>query len=189
MDEKVVSVKDGYSGSSKDHYYLSRGLTEEASHLLRRRRACGCQPCLKLIPFCLLTEDSLLSAGTTPRATAVKLCASGPTPAARHTRNARNPLPSFCEESTIGQNVIVRVRDDERATNPDEDYFVGKIEKKPLKLDKDGTYSAVLYKKNDWITSIRWYEFVPSKRDDSGDRFYKKGIFAMDSLWIDNKES
>ena len=143
-------------------------------------RACGCQPCLKLIPFCLMTEDSLLSAGTTPRATAVKLCASGPTPAARHTRNARNPLPSFCEELTIGQNVIVRVRDDERATNPDEDYFVGKIEKKPLKLDEDGTYSAVLYKKNDWITSIRWYEFVPSKRDDSGDRFYKKGY----SQWI-----
>ena len=49
-----------------------------------------------------------------------------------------------------------------------------------MKLEEDGTYSDVPFRKNKWIVSVRVYEFVPSKRDERGDRFYNKG-FAQ---WI-----
>ena len=40
IDGKIVSVEQGYYGSSRDHYYRSIGATKEASRLLRRERAC-----------------------------------------------------------------------------------------------------------------------------------------------------
>ena len=69
---------------------------------------------------------------------------------------------------------------EERADNPDEEYFVAKVEEKAKKLDEGGTYSAVPYRKNDWIVFVRWYTFVPSKRNRAGDRFYTGGF----SQWI-----
>ena len=143
IDEKVVAVDEGYSGSSKDHYYRSLGATEEASRFNRRERACGCQPCLKLIDGCLLTlANESRKAGTTPRATELALKSAQSAPAARYTRNARNPLPEFCEKLSVGQNIIVRVANNERSDNPDEEYFVGKIEGKAMTLEEGGTYSA-----------------------------------------------
>ena len=38
------------------------------------------------------------------------------------------------------KNVTVRVRNNERANTPNEDYFVAKIEKKALKVDEGGVY-------------------------------------------------
>ena len=182
MDERIVAVDAGYKGSSKDHYYRSLGVTEEASRLSRRERACGCQECLKLNQqSCSLTLDNFdLMAGTTPRATNVVLHTAQPTPEARHTRNARNPLPEFCEGLNVGKSVIVRVSNEERASIPDEDYFVAKIEGNALKLEDAGVYSAVPYQKNDWIVFVHWYTFVPAKRNRRGDRFYTKGF----SQWI-----
>ena len=42
-------------------------------------------------------------------------------------------------------------------------------------MDEAGVYSAVPFKKNDWIVSVRWYNFVPSKQNNAGDRFYSRG--------------
>ena len=98
----------------------------------------------------------------------------------RHTRNARNPLPEFWEELRIGNNVIVGVSNEEREANPDEEYFIAKIVEKARKLEEDGTYSAVLYRKNDWIVSVCWYNFAPTKQNRLGDRFYTKGLIQ----WI-----
>ena len=30
-----------------------------------------------------------------------------------------------------------------------------------MKLEEDRSYCAVPFRKNDWIVSVRWYEFVP----------------------------
>ena len=181
IDDKVVAVEEGYPGSSKDHYYRSMGATEEASRLMRRERACGCRPCLCLHDDCTMTPANInLQSAKTARATTVKLQSARPAPEARHTRNARNPLPEFCEELSIGDNIIVRVSKEEKADNPDEEYFVAKIEEKAVKLEEAGTYSAVQFKKNDWIVFVQWYEFVSTKKNRRGDRFYKKGF----SQWI-----
>jgi len=180
-DEKIVSVSNGYKDSSKDHYYCPMGMTEETSCLLRRQRACVCQPCLRLVEGCTLTPNNAdLKAGTTPRTTHVKEYSARATPAACHTRNARNPLPEFCNGLSVRDNIIVRVHNDERANNPDEEHFVAKIEKKARKLDEGGVYSAVKYNKGDWILSARWYGIVASKTNAAGDRFYPEG-FAQ---WI-----
>jgi len=104
----------------------------------------------------------------------VRLHSARPSPEARRTRNARNPLPDFCEGLSVGENIIVRVSNDEKDENPDEEYFVAKIEEKAKQLEEEGVYSDVLYKKNDWIVYARWYAF--SKTNDSGDRFYTKGF-------------
>ena len=64
--------------------------------------------------------------------------------------------------------------------NPDEEYFVAKIEERAKKIDKDAIYSAVEFKKGDWIVKIRWYVFCPSMTNRRGNRFYKKG----DLQWI-----
>ena len=96
IDAKIVSVEQGYYGSSKDHYYRSIGATEEASRLVCREHACGCWPCLKLEDGCTLTLDNTtVAAGTTPKASTVVMYSARPAPAAPHTRNARNPLPEF----------------------------------------------------------------------------------------------
>ena len=144
---------------------------------MRRQCARGSQPCLNLVNgWCTLTLDNdTLGAGTTPRATTVKLYSARPAPAARHTRNARNPLPEFCASLSVRTNIIVRVSNEERAENLEEDYFVAKIEKRALKLDEAGVYSAVPFQKNDWIVYVSWYNFVPSKQNRNGDRFYSRG--------------
>ena len=121
-----------------------------------------------------------LQTAKTARATRVVLNSCRLAPEARHTRNARNPLPEFCEGLNVGDNIIVRVSNEEKAANPDEEYFVAKIEEKAVKLEEAGVYSAVQFKKNDWIVFVRWYEFVATKQNRRGDRFYKKG-FAQ---WI-----
>ena len=64
--------------------------------------------------------------------------------------------------------------------NPDEEYFVAKIEERVKNIDKDEIYSAVEFNKGDWIVKIRWYVFCPSMTNRRGDRFYKKG----DLQWI-----
>ncbi len=177
IDDKVVAAEEGYSGSSQDHYYLSVGATEEASRLMRQERACGCRPCLVLHDDCTMTpaNGELLTAKTA-RATAVVVRSSRPAPEACHTRNARNPLPEFCKGLSVGDNIIVRVAEEEKESNPDEVYFVAKIEEKAVKLEEAGTYSAVQFKKNDWIIFVRWYEFVSTKKNRRGDRFYKKDL-------------
>jgi hypothetical protein len=76
---------------------------------------------------------------------------------------------------TVGKDIIVRVSNDEKDDNPDEDYFVARIEEKAIKLEADGLYSAVPYKKNDWIIFVRWFNFVPSYKNRRGDRGYSKG--------------
>ena len=48
----------------------------------------------------------------------------------------------------LEKNIVVRVSNKEKADNPDEDYFVAKIEEKKMKLEEDETCSAVLYRKN-----------------------------------------
>ena len=108
INNKIVSVDEGYNGSSKDHYYRSIRVTEESSRLTHRTRVCGCRPCLKLEDYCTLTlENTALAAGTTPRARPVKSYSARPTPAARHAQNARNPRPDFCTGLKIGGKVIV----------------------------------------------------------------------------------
>ena len=182
MDELIVAADSGYSGSSKDHYYRSIGATQEAARLSRRQRACGCQPCFRLKPLdCKLTPANTdVKAGTTPQSMTVTIKPLREAPEARHTRNARNPLPEFCRGLRVGTNVIIRLSDDEREDNPDEEYFVAKIEGDAIQLEEPGVYSAVPFKKNDWIVSACWYSFVPSKTNRLDDRFYKKGF----SQWI-----
>jgi hypothetical protein len=181
MNDVIVAAASGYSGSSKDHYYRSMGATIQAARLLRRMRSCGCWPCLTLEPNCSLTPvNANLTAGTTPRGTSIVIPPLQQTQEARHTRNARNPLPEFCESLKIGTNVVVRVSAEERSENPDEEYFVAKIEEKAKKLEEDGVYSAVPFKKNDWIVSVCWYCYISSNLNGGEDRLYAKGF----SQWI-----
>ena len=57
-----------------------------------------------------------------------------------------------------------------------------KIEDNAQQLDEAGMYSAVPFNKHDWIASMCWYLFAPSKTNAEGDRFYRKKIFLMDTL-------
>ena len=64
---------------------------------------------------------------------------------------------------------------EERDENPDEEWFVAKLEEKAKKLEEARFYTVVHYNKGDWIVYASWYLFDPSKVDGSGDRFYKRG--------------
>ena len=83
----------------------------------------------------LMPTSTELLAGTTPRGFDVTLRPARPSPEARHTRNARNPLPDFREQLDVGTNVVVRQVAEERLENPDEAWFVAKVEEKPKKLE------------------------------------------------------
>ena len=89
-------------------------------------------------------EAGIISLGSTLRLDSARLTAK-----ACHTRNARNPLPEFCKGLNIGSNVVVRIAEEEREMNPDEEYFVAKIEERANQIDKDGFYSVVEFKKGD----------------------------------------
>ena len=79
-----------------------------------------------------------------------------------HTRNTRNPLPEFCESLKIGTNFAVHVPPEERNENPDEEYFVANIKENAKKLEEDGVYSDVPFRKNDWIVPVCWFCYVNS---------------------------
>ena len=115
-----------------------------------------------------------LRAGTTPRGFDVTLHPAHPSPEARHTRNARNPLPDFCEQMSVRNNIIVRMAEEERLENPGEEWFVARVEEKPRKLEEAGVYAAVHYSKGDWIVFVRWFVFDASKNNEHGDQFYTK---------------
>ena len=131
IDDTIVAVNAGYSGSSKDHYYPFMGAPEEVSRVSHRECTCGCKPCLKLLSGLTLTrENSALMAGTTPRAHTEAVHPACPAPASCYTQNARKRL-------SLGKNIIVQVCNEERADNPDEDYFVGKVEEKAMKVEEN----------------------------------------------------
>ena len=161
MDEAIMAADGGYKGSSKDHYYRSVGVTLEAARLLRRKRACGCKPCLQMKQNCELTHANLYGkTGTTPSADTAVIQSLRQDLTPRHTWNARNPLPALCNELKVGQNIIVRVSGEVREDKPDKKYCVAKIEGKVKQLEEGGVYSAVTFRKNDWIVSVCWYTFV-----------------------------
>ena len=118
--------------------------------------------------------------GTTPIAGNVVLLPAPPTPEIQHTRNARNPLPGFCEKLKVSNNVILRVANQERLLNPDEGYGVAKVEQEAIQVNEAGTDSTVEFKKNDYIVSVNWCIFAPTRTNKEGDRFYRKGY----SGWI-----
>lgn len=107
-----------------------------------------------------MTPDNVdLTAGLTPRATTVTLQSAKQTAESRHTQIARNPLPEFCNNLKVGDNIVVRVAEEEQELNPNEHYFVARIVEKAKQLEEAETYSAVNFKKNDWIVSVQWYIF------------------------------
>ena len=48
---------------------------------------------------------------------------------------AKKHLPELCERLSVGQNIIVQVANNEQLDNPNEEYVVGKIEGKAIKLE------------------------------------------------------
>ena len=107
-----------------------------------------------------------LEAAVTPRATQLVLDCARPSAEVRHTRSARNPLPEFCAGLKVRNNVIVRIAKEERESNPDEEYFVAKIEGKTKQIKQRGVYSAVQFEKGDWIVSACWYICILSVKDE-----------------------
>ena len=83
-------------------------------------------------------------------------------------------------------NTVMETKWVEVHANPDEYYFVAKIEEGSQKLDEAGVYSAVPFRTNDWIVFVCWYNFFPSKLISNGNRFYFPRIFPMDSLQLDH---
>ena len=61
---------------------------------------------------------------------------------------------------------------------PAEEYFVAKIEERVKKIDWDEIYSAVEFKKGEWIVKIRWYVFCPSVTNWHGDRSIREVIYV-----------
>ena len=74
----------------------------------------------------------------------------------------------------VGKTIIVWVSSEEKEDNQDKDYFVAKIGERAVKLEEDGTYRAVPFRKNDWIVSVHWYDFAPPKRNEKGIGFIQK---------------
>ena len=90
IDEKVADVAAGYSGSSKDHFYWSKGASKEASSLYHRERACGCPLCFMMMPEeCQMLSGSGLEAGIIPPGSSVHL---EPTSLSAESRQTRDSL-------------------------------------------------------------------------------------------------
>ena len=60
IDEANAAADDGYSGISKNRYYLIKGDTMESSRLHRRNRLCTCDPCMKLKWGCIIMPRNIL---------------------------------------------------------------------------------------------------------------------------------
>ena len=101
-----------------------------------------------------MLPGSGLEAGIIPPGSSVRLESVNLPDKPRHTRTARNPLQEYCMGLKVGSNVVVRIAEEEREMNPVKEYFVAKIEEKSKKIDKDELYSAVEFKKGDWIVKI-----------------------------------
>ena len=129
---------------------------------------------------CLVLPGNGLESGTILPRSRVRLDPACPLPEACHTINARNPIPELSAGLKRCDNAVPRIAEEEKETNPDEDYFVAMIEAKAKKIDKAQFYSTHEFRKGDWIVKIRWYVFCPLKTNRHDNRFYKK----VDSHYI-----
>ena len=174
----VVAAKEGYKDSSKDHYYRSVGAEMNTARLYRRRRPCACDVCLRIDRRgqCFLSmENADREAGLTPAGTSHKIGEALPPAPPADTRgtSTRRTAANIAEELTVGRDVVLRMHPDERRLNPDDEYFLGRVEEPARKLDAPVCYSTNSFQKNDWIVKIRWYELISVEAN--GDRMYKKG--------------
>ena len=83
----------------------------------------------------------------------------------------------------VGENVIVRVANEERLLNPDEEYFVAKIEQDVLQLNEAGTSSTVAFKKVTGLflcVGIFWVlQRQTGKETDSTEKGILDGFLGM----------
>ena len=103
---------------------------------------------------CQMLPGSGLEASIIPPGSSVRFESANIFAESRHTRTARNPLPEDCMGLKVGGNVVVGGAEEEREMNPDGESFVAKIEEKAKKIDKDEIYSAVEFKKGEWVVKI-----------------------------------
>ena len=77
-----------------------------------------------------VAPESDMEAGIIPPGSTVRLELANLPAESWHTRNARNPLPEYCMGLKVGSTVAVSIAEEVRELNPDEEYFVAKIEER-----------------------------------------------------------
>ena len=167
-DCSVVDAAKGYAGSSKDHFYVSKGRMTNDAALLHRQDICTCLPCLKGgkgdFRDCILKDIFPLpkQVRIKPRTITEVTCTRG-----------GGTLESFCEGLVKGEFVVARVDPSDRRKNPEEDYFVGRLQGTPYKLTEPGIYAGNQYNKGWYVVEMQWYE--RKDEDDAGNYFFERG--------------
>ena len=84
-----------------------------------------------------MLPGSGLEAGIIPPGSSVRLESTNLPAESRNTRNTRNLLPEYCTGLKVGSNVVVQIVEEKCEMNPDEEYFVAKIEERAKKIGLD----------------------------------------------------
>ena len=145
-----IQAKEGYKGSSADHWYSSKG-EDGDSELSMRENICTCDFCMGVVStgICRLIQyvGSTRSARIKPLVVhEVAQCRGGVT------------VDAFANALKKGEVVVARIHADERGKYPDENYFLGRVDAAPWQLEEAQNYAGSQYQKGWWVTKLRWYE-------------------------------
>ena len=168
FDESRFKCKEGYEGSSKDHFYSNSGLHRLASRYLR----CVSSKCVNdprlfsesclLSPWCGVIRHHNLVPGTSGTSDRV------------HTRREIFTLEEFAE--TLGamgspcDRVVACVVHEDDENELDEPFYLARPVSKARRIDKDCLIGGNEYKKGHLVVNVKWYCYVGSSR---GDRIYQ----------------
>ena len=84
-----------------------------------------------------MSPGSSLEAGIITPGSRVRLELANLPAESQHTRIARNSLPEYYMGLKVGSNIVVHIAEEERELNPEEEYFVSKIEER-VRKDRQG---------------------------------------------------
>ena len=165
FDKKLVDAKEGYAGSSKDHYYVSKGSTNDAE-LLRREDICTCDHCIHGEHVdCSLPH-------LYPRPSRVRIQPRQEVEQ-RVTRNSNEAFETFCDNLKRGDVVVVRIHNSQRAEYPEDEYWLGRLSGSPRKLSRSeaGMRASNHFNVGWYVVNVKWFDKKDS--DEHGNQDFE----------------
>ena len=178
-------AKEGYEGSSKDHFYTNSGLHRLAARHLR----CMCSSCMTKPE---LYSDSCSLYEWCGGVRHYNLEAADMRSRGENVRPSSRILSLEQFATTLGptgtpcSRVVVCKVHAEDSNELDEPFYLARVVSKARQLDADCLVGGNEYKSGDYVVNIRWYIFIDTSR---GDRIYKlqpgsaKGVvYSVESI-------
>ena len=172
FDKKQFAAKEGYAGSSNDHFFTNSGLHRLATRHLR----CYCPACIR--ETCLYSETNCSLSTWCDSVKHVNLVSDTSSVPSRRvlatpTVDALS-LEQFASTLTPKgkpcERVVVCVVHEDDDNELDEPFYLARVVSKARKISENCIVSGNTYEAGHLVVNIKWYQYINNSR---GNRIYK----------------